>query len=238
LLSAIPSAREPEMLILALDTTTSCGSVALLEKTNLLAEINIFSGSSHSARLLRSVDELLRVNSVSIKDIEGFAVAVGPGSFTGIRIGLSTVKAFSLASGRPVAPVSTLEALAFKLRDFQGRLVCPVLDAKKGEIFAALFEFRAAGREAVIPEGAYKPDWFFSQLPGHRVISFLGSGTDVFREKIFAYLKDKARFPSRSAFLGYEVGLLGCEILKRGRGLSGEDLKPHYLRRSQAEEKR
>ncbi|MBM3285209.1 MAG: tRNA (adenosine(37)-N6)-threonylcarbamoyltransferase complex dimerization subunit type 1 TsaB [Candidatus Aminicenantes bacterium] len=226
------------MLLLALDTTTASGSVALLENARLLAEINAVSASSHSARLLRSVDELLRLNSVSIKDVEGLAVAAGPGSFTGIRIGLSTAKALALASGRPVASVSTLEALAFKLRDSQARLVCPILDAKKGEVFAALFEFQAGRLEEAIPQAAYKPDRFFSALPGHRVISFIGNGAEVFQEKIFAYLKDKARFPSRSTFIAHEVGLLGYKILKDGRGKSGDDLQPLYFRRSQAEEKR
>lgn len=226
------------MLILALDTTTASGSVALLEKTRLLAEMNAESGSSHSARLLRSVDRLLRLNSLAIKDIDGFAVAAGPGSFTGIRIGMSTAKALAFASGKLVAPVSTLKALAFKLRDSQVRLVCPILDAKKGEIFAALFEFRAKSCEEAIPQAAYRPDRFFAGLPTHRLVSFIGSGAEVFKEKIIAYLKDKARFPSRSFFIGYEVGVLGYEILKSGRGKGGDDLQPLYFRRSQAEDKR
>jgi tRNA threonylcarbamoyladenosine biosynthesis protein TsaB len=83
------------MVILALDTTTGSGSVALLEKTKLLGENNVETSGSHSARLLRSVDHLLRVNSLKIEDMSGFAVAAGPGSFTGIRIGLSTIKAFA-----------------------------------------------------------------------------------------------------------------------------------------------
>ncbi|MGQ9673892.1 MAG: tRNA (adenosine(37)-N6)-threonylcarbamoyltransferase complex dimerization subunit type 1 TsaB [Candidatus Aminicenantales bacterium] len=226
------------MLILALDTTTASGSVALLEKGKLLAEINTFSGISHSARLLRSVDELLHLSSLSIRKVEGFAVAIGPGSFTGIRIGLSTVKAFALASGKVVAPVSTLEALAFKLRDSQARLICPILDAQKGEIFAALVEFKAGGLVTILPPAAYKPDAFFSQLPAHRMVSFIGNGVDPFRKKIGAYLKDKARFPDRTLFLAHEVGLLGYELLKKGRGRSSDELEPLYLRRSQAEEKR
>ncbi len=226
------------MLILSLDTTTASGSVALLDKTRLLAETNAESSSSHSARLLRSVDGLLRLQSLKIKDVEGIAVAAGPGSFTGIRIGLSTAKALAFASGKPVAPVSTLKALALKLRESQARLICPLLDAKKGEIFAALFEYAVKSLKEIIPQAAYKPDRFLAELPTHRLISFIGSGAGVFKEKIFAYLKDKARFPSRSPFIAYEVGVLGYEILKRGRGLSGKDVQPLYFRRSQAEEKR
>jgi len=226
------------MRILALDTTTGSGSVALLENDRLVAEINAESGLTHSARLLRAVDHLLKQNGLDIKGIDGFAVAAGPGSFTGIRIGLSTVKAFAFASRKTVAPVSSLAALALKLRETQGRLLCPFLDAKKGEVYAALFETEGSRLKQAVREGAYGPDAFLSGLPAHRVIHFIGNGICVYREKIEAYLKDSARFSSRSLFIGYEVGLLGYDILKKGRGVSGEALEPLYYRRSQAEDKK
>ena len=104
------------MIILAIDTTTFTGSIALLKDTKLIAEVDIDSSSTYSERLLPAVDFLLKTNHLSIQNMDGFAVSVGPGSFTGIRIGLSTVKSFSYASGKPVAGVSTLKALAEKLR--------------------------------------------------------------------------------------------------------------------------
>ena len=169
--------------------------------------------------------------------MDGFALAAGPGSFTGIRIGLSTVKSFSYASGKPIAAVSTLKALGWKLRHPQTHLLCPLLDAKKGEIFGALFESRGWKFKEIVPQGAYLPDRFFSLLPSHRIIFFIGNGVDVYRDKIYEYLKDKARFPARSPFIACEVGHLGCELLKKGKGLSFEEVKPLYFRRSQAEEK-
>jgi tRNA threonylcarbamoyladenosine biosynthesis protein TsaB len=226
------------MRILALDTTTGSGSVALLENTRLLSEINAESALTHSARLLRAVDYLLKKNAVPIQDIDGFAVAAGPGSFTGIRIGLSTVKAFAFASRKPVAPVSSLAALALKLRETQGRLFCPFIDAKKSEVYAALFETEQGALKEVISEGAYGPDAFLSRLPAHRVVHFIGNGLDIYRDKVLAYLKDNARFSSRSLFIGYEVGLLGYDILKKGGGVSGEALVPLYYRKSQAEDKK
>jgi tRNA threonylcarbamoyladenosine biosynthesis protein TsaB len=226
------------MLILSLDTTTGSGSVALLDNTRLLIEINARSETTHSARLLRTVDFILKANGLEIKDIEGFAVAAGPGSFTGIRIGLSTVKAFAFASGKPVAPVSTLAALVLKLQESRGHLLCPLLDAKKGEIFAALFESRGKEFKEIIPQDAYAPDRFFSLLPAHRVIFFIGNGVEVYKDKILAYLKDKARFSSRSLFIAPEVGVIGYDLLKKGRGVSAEALEPLYFRRSQAEEKK
>ena len=179
------------MIILAVDTTTFTGSVALLKKTQLIAEVNIDSSSTYSERLLPSVDFLLKTNRLTIQDVEGFAVSVGPGSFTGIRIGLSTVKSLSFASGKPAAGISTLKALAEKLRHSQERLLCPLLDAKKGEIYAALFESRGDKLFEAVPQGAYSPDRFFSRLPSHRIISFIGNGVDVYKDKIFQYFKDK-----------------------------------------------
>jgi tRNA threonylcarbamoyladenosine biosynthesis protein TsaB len=226
------------MRILAMDTTTGSGSVAILDDGGLVAEINSHSPSSHSARLLRSVDHLLGLAAWTIRDIEGFAVAAGPGSFTGIRIGLSTIQAFAFASGKPVAPVSSLTALAVKLRDTGGRLLCPLLDAKKGEVYGALYEPDGRGLKEIIPQGAYGPDAFFSLLPAHRVVHFIGSGLGVYGEKLRSYLGDKARFSERSAFIGREVGVLGREVLKSGRGVRGEALEPIYFRKSQAEEKK
>jgi tRNA threonylcarbamoyladenosine biosynthesis protein TsaB len=226
------------MRILALDTTTGSGSVALLDGVRLVAEDNAEAATTHSARLLRAVDHLLKSNGLEAGDIEGFAVAAGPGSFTGIRIGMSTIKALAFASGKRVAPVSSLEALALKLRETAGRLFCPLIDAKRGEVFGVLFESRGHGLVEVIPQGAYAPDRFFSLLPAHRVVYFIGSGAGVFKEKILAYLKDKARFSARSHFIAYEVGALGYEALKKGQEVSGEALVPLYFRKSQAEEKK
>ena len=226
------------MRILALDTTTTSGSVALLDNAYPAGEISIEASLSHSERLLASIDFLLRQNGLKAEDMDGFAVAAGPGSFTGIRIGLSTVKAFAFASGKPVAAVSALEALAWKLRESPARLVAPVVDAKKGEIYSALFETGKKELEEIIPQGAYGPDRFLSLLPPRRIIHFLGSGVRVYREKIAAYLSDKARFSGRSTFIAAEVGMIGYEKLRKRQVVDFKALEPIYFRRSQAEEKK
>lgn len=224
------------MLILAVDTTTPHGSVALLENSNLLAEVSCVSSLTHSERLLPAVDLILSQRDLTIKDVEAFAVAAGPGSFTGIRIGLSTIKSFALASGNPVAPVSTLKALALKLKLPHNRLLCPLLDARKGEVYAALFEVRKGQLTEVVPQGVYSPDQLFTRLPSHRIVSFIGNGVNVWKEKIYEYFKDKARFSSRSLFIAYEVGLLGFGLLRQGKGKDFREIEPLYFRRSQAEE--
>ncbi|MGA2362625.1 MAG: tRNA (adenosine(37)-N6)-threonylcarbamoyltransferase complex dimerization subunit type 1 TsaB [Candidatus Aminicenantales bacterium] len=226
------------MLILAVDTTTPSGSVALLRDAELLGEFDLESPSTHSARLLRSVGFLLQANGLDIQAVDAYAVAAGPGSFTGIRIGLSAVKSLAFASGRMVAPVSTLEALASKIAAPPVRLACPVLDAKKGEIYAALFEVRASRLSEVIPQGAYDPEAFFARLPAHRVTSFIGNGLCIYRDKLLAHVRDKARFPRRSPFIAAEVGLIGHRMLLEGKGVPAGGLEPVYFRISQAEEKK
>jgi len=226
------------MLILAVDTTTPSGSVALLRDGAVLGEFDLESPSTHSARLLRSVDFILQANQLDIQAVDAYAVAAGPGSFTGIRIGVTAVKSLAFASGKPVAPVSTLEALASKIAASPVRLACPILDAKRGEIYAALFEVRSGRLTEAIPQGAYDPDAFFARLPLHRVASFIGNGLALYREKLLTYVRDKARFPRRSPFIAAEVGRLGHQLLLEGRGVGARDLEPIYFRKSQAEEKK
>jgi tRNA threonylcarbamoyladenosine biosynthesis protein TsaB len=226
------------MRILAVDTTTSSGSVALLENERLLGEFCLESPETHSARLFRAIDALLEAaGGLGVREVDGFAVAAGPGSFTGIRIGLGAVKSLAFASGKPVAPLSTLLALAMKPAAEGARLVCPLLDAKKEEIYAALFERRRAGLEELVAQGAYSPDAFFARLPARRVITFIGGGLEAYREKLAPHVRDKARISGRSPFIAAEVGRAGFRLIREGKGVSAAGLEPVYFRRSQAEEK-
>jgi tRNA threonylcarbamoyladenosine biosynthesis protein TsaB len=226
------------MRILALDTTTNYGSVAILDGSRLIAEVNSEASVSHSARLLKSIDHLLKLAAWDIEEIDVFAAAAGPGSFTGIRVGLSTIKALSFASGKPVAAVSSIAALAAKLRGTGGRLLCPLIDAKKGEVYGALYESTDKGLKEIIPQGAYDPDALFSLIPARRLVHFLGTGVDTYGQKIRKRFRDRAGFPDRSPFIAREVGVLGHDILAAGGGVRGEALEPIYFRKSQAEDKK
>jgi len=225
------------MYILAVDTCDTAGSAAVLKNKQVLGEINIDSPVTHSERLMDSIDFLLRRLNMDIRRIDGYAIAAGPGSFTGIRIGMSTVKSFSFSSGKPIATVSRLKALAYKLSGEGNRLICPFLDAKKNQVYAALYEKQIDGVKINIPEGSYYPDEFLSRLPSRRVIHFIGSGTDAYRENIRNRLKDCAVASGRSPFAAYEAGRLGYEMLKLNQGKDYRKASPIYLRKSQAEEK-
>lgn len=224
------------MIILSVDTTTPTGSVALLKDAAVLSEMNSDASLTFSERLLPSIHFVLQIHGLKSRDLDGFALAVGPGSFTGIRIGVSTIKSLAHASGKPVAPVSSLKALAWKLHMQGSRLCCPILDAKKGEVYTALFESKGHRLEEMIPQGAYTPDSFLSRLPSNRIVVFIGNGVGAYREKITGYLKDKARFSPRSLFIAREVGLLGFSLLKGKKGIRSWEVEPLYFRKSQAEE--
>ena len=130
------------MRVLAIDTSTMLGGVAVMDDLlGLVAEVRFNVKSTHSERLMTSVEYVLKQSGYTIADMDFFAVAIGPGSFTGLRIGLSTVKGFSYATGKPIVSVPTLEALAHNF-PFSQYLVCTMLDARKKEVYAALFKWK------------------------------------------------------------------------------------------------
>jgi len=224
------------MRILAVDTTTESASAALLEDGRTRAETGLDLFGSQSTRLLSAVDHLLGSLGWTARDLDGFAVSPGPGSFTGIRVGLSTVQAFAFASGKPIAAVSSLEALAWKHREAGARLVCPLLDAKKGEIYGALYEFRGGGMREAVSQRNDLPERFLAGLPKGRAVLFAGNGAVLCESLIRTKFKDKAWFSGRSRFIASEIGALGAALLADGKGLGPEQVAPLYFRRSQAEE--
>jgi tRNA threonylcarbamoyladenosine biosynthesis protein TsaB len=224
--------------ILAVDTTTGSGSAAVIEDGRVRAEIGVDSFGTHSTRLPAAIDALLGALLWTVRDMDGFAVAPGPGSFTGIRIGLSTIQAFAFASGKPIAPVSSLRAMAWKLRGDGVPLVCPLHDAKRGEVYAALFSFEKGRMKTIVPEGAYPPERFPALLPKGRKILFFGDGFRVIEPLLSKGWRDRALRSSRTPFIAAEVGLLGAEFIAAGKGIAPDALEPLYLRRSQAEEAR
>jgi len=226
------------MLVLAVDTTTRFGSVALVSEEKLIAEVNYASPSSHSRQVFQALDEVFKVAAEDLKHLDGLAVAAGPGSFTGIRIGLSLVKALALASKKPVARISALEALAWKLALPGVDLIVPMVDARKGEIFACAFKLVNSQLEEIIRPGAYDPEVFLGLLPGDHSIHFIGTGVNQFWPLINAGLGQRAKVTGRSCHIAAEVGKLGLEILNKGKGFLPEELEPIYYRKSQAEEKK
>ncbi|MBI5194838.1 MAG: tRNA (adenosine(37)-N6)-threonylcarbamoyltransferase complex dimerization subunit type 1 TsaB [Nitrospirae bacterium] len=222
------------MKILALETATMAGSAAIVSDEELIGEIRVNISVAHAERLMPSIEYLLNASRISIKDIDAFAVSIGPGSFTGLRIGLSTAKGFSYSTGRPIISVPTLDAFARTL-PFCPHFICPLLDARKNEVYAGLYKWERGICTKIVPETAINPADFLRQIKGPAV--FMGEGAKIYRKFIEDVLGDAALFapaakmiPSASA-----VGEIALEKLKEGTIADPVSLAPFYLRKSEAE---
>jgi len=226
------------MLILAIDTSTKSASIALLRDSDILSEIFVNLDVNHSVVLLPALDHLLRLSCIEPGEIDLFACTMGPGSFTGLRVGASTIKGLALATGRPIAGVSTLEALACNIPGSEIP-VCPMLDAKKDQVYTALYR---TGRDYTLEkiESERVTDVRgFLQCIDEEVI-FLGDGAVKYAGLISEMLPGKSYFASvcHQHVRAAVVGLLGKKKYSEGDLLDSVTFAPAYLRVSEAEMKR
>ena len=222
-------------LILALEPATAALGVALLRGQDLVDEVSASAGPA-AETLLPAVDSLLDRAGVALGELEAFAISIGPGSFTSLRVGIATVKGLAFESDLPVAPVSTLAALACAAGPTD-RLVVPMLDARRGEVYAAAYA-GASRREVVLPEGVYTPEALCAKIRPPCVL--VGEGAALCGEAIAAALGEGVALlpPPEGNASARHVGALGVEQLARGSWVLAAQLAPHYLRRAEAEVKR
>jgi tRNA threonylcarbamoyladenosine biosynthesis protein TsaB len=209
------------------------GSIAVVDGPEPLCELTFHMAEKHSAQLMPAVDYVLNAAGCGLDDLDGFAVALGPGSFTGLRIGMSTLKGLAAATSKPLVGVSTLEAMAWE-HPHCTRLICPMLDARMKEVYAAWFES---------PEGEV------SRLSGDLVMPvaellesekrdtlFLGTGAERYREEIVGIMGERAHFitPQAGGARASIVGFLGAEKLGRGEVADLDSLEPLYIREAAA----
>lgn len=218
------------MRVLAVETSTLAGGVALLDGTTVLGEYVLDVRRTHSERLMAAVDRLLGDAGFTVRDLQGLAVAIGPGSFTGLRIGISTVKGLAFALGLPVAGVPTLDAMAASL-PFAALPVCPVIDARKGEVYTSLYRWEGDGVRRIWDYLALSPDELSARLDEPVIV--LGDGAVSVRSPHARLAPPARRHPSPAT-----VGWLGLERLRAGETIAPADLVPLYLRPSEAELKR
>jgi tRNA threonylcarbamoyladenosine biosynthesis protein TsaB len=223
------------MRLLAIDTSTQTGGVAVLEGETTRAAVHTTSPKTHAGRLMAAVDATLKMADTTMDDIDGFAVTTGPGSFTGLRIGIGAVKGFALATGKPVAGVSTLDVLAHQLSVFSGR-ICPLLDARKGQIYTALYRSTGTGEWKAIEEPcvADPGEWLKRVDPP---CLFAGDGLNQYKGLVERTYGMEARFapaPLNSLHAGV-VGWLGMRQIEGGKATDAARISPCYVRKSDAE---
>ena len=214
------------------------GAVALLEAGSVVAESRLSVAVTHGERLMAAIDGVLRAARWELADVEAFAVALGPGSFTGLRIGLSTVKGLAFATGKPVVGVPTLDALAWRL-PYCAYPVCPILDAKKNEVYAALYRTLDGRLEVLEAPRAVAPATLAAELRAttEGPVVFVGDGVGRFAPVLGEILGTRAclapadlRVPS-----AVTVGELAGWALERGETADAASLVALYLRPSEAE---
>ena len=223
------------MSVLALDTSTLVSSVALVNQTTLLAEITLQIRKTHSEQLMPHIAELMAFAGLQPTDLQAVAVSIGPGSFTGLRIGLATAKALAYAQHIPIVGVSTLEALAYSL-PVPGILIAPMLDAQKDNVYHALYRWNGTNLETVVPASVGNIDEVLSSLSALELPVFLlGEAAIQYSDKISDYPRLMKTPPQLIAARAANIGMVGLNMISRGITHSVMELEPVYIRRSEAE---
>ena len=227
------------MKILGLDSSGLVASVAVVQDDLLLCEYTVNYRKTHSQTLLPMLDELCRMTELSLEDLSAIAVAAGPGSFTGLRIGSATAKGLGLALDKPLVAVPTLEALAYNLCGMEG-IICPVMDARRNQVYTGIYRFEGQQLVTVEDQMAVPAEELLEKLNGYgEKVTFLGDGVPVLRESIgLLKVPCTEAAPHQNRQRAGAVAALGGKYFKEGRIQSAQEHRPEYLRVSQAERER
>lgn len=222
------------MYILGIETATKTGGVAIVSENGVLAEYTLNIEVTHSERLMSTVDRVLKATGFTLANIDGYGVSIGPGSFTGLRIGLSTIKGLAFATGKPVAAVPTLRALAWNI-PFSRYPVCPLLDARKKEVYAGLYRYDGGNYVQEMPDAVISLAEMAGKIAGE--ILFTGEGARLFTGDIQRSFGDRAHFAPLSSSVpsAASVAEIALMMLKAGQQTDPDELVPMYIRRPEAE---
>jgi tRNA threonylcarbamoyladenosine biosynthesis protein TsaB len=223
------------MIVLALDTTTRAGSAALLRNGDVLAGLSGDPALTHGQRLPGELVRLLDDARIPLAEISLLAVAAGPGSFTGLRVGIATIQGLAVATGTPVVPVSTLEALARAAADRGvGGLIVPWMDAQRGEVYSAVYD--STGKHVLLEPSALPPAQTLERIEAFtasRPLHFLGDGAVRYAAAIEEALGQRARIDPGVPRLAVPIARIALD--DPARALSPHAIAPVYVRRPDAE---
>ncbi|MCI5503112.1 MAG: tRNA (adenosine(37)-N6)-threonylcarbamoyltransferase complex dimerization subunit type 1 TsaB [Anaerobutyricum sp.] len=225
------------MKILAFDSSGLVASVAILEEEQLIAEYTLNYKKTHSQTLLPMLDEIVKMTELDLNEIDAIAVAAGPGSFTGLRIGSATVKGLGLALNKPIVSVPTLEGIAYNLYGTDA-LICPMMDARRKQVYTGLYEFNGKKFQIIADQTACPVEEILDRCNefGRKVI-FLGDGVPVYQDMI----KDKIQveYDFAPAHMNRQragaLGMRAFDYIREEKLESAAEHAPVYLRKSQAE---
>lgn len=238
------------MKLIGIDSSGLVASVAIMEDDKLVAEYTVNNKKTHSQTLLPMLEEIVQSTGLDMKEVDAIAIAAGPGSFTGLRIGSATAKGLGLALKKPIVPVSTVDALAYNMYGTDC-LVCPIMDARRNQVYTGIYEFVKEDDEStafckhqlnVIKEACAVPVEEIAQALNEtgREVIFLGDGVPVFAEQLKTLMNVKYSFAPAHLALQKAgcVASLGMEKFRNGIYEDAAMHSPEYLRLSQAERER
>jgi tRNA threonylcarbamoyladenosine biosynthesis protein TsaB len=221
------------MKLLAIETSTLTGSIAVVENDKVLIELTLQVEETHSSQLLPAIEYVLKIGDSSADSLDGFAVAAGPGSFTGLRIGMSAAKGLAVAASKPLVAISTLEAMAW-IFPFSGYPLCPMIDARMKEVYGAWFHAENGKIIRETEDLVLAPKKMIERVRGQTI--FFGSGALRYKEEIVDKLGELALFPAQQivgARAGI-VGMLAAEKLQEGAASDLAAVEPIYIRQALA----
>lgn len=225
------------MIVLALDSSSIVATVALMEDHKLLGEYSTHHKKTHSQKLMPMIAELLESCELKMEDVDLVAVAEGPGSFTGLRIGVATAKGLAHAMNIPVVGISTLDALAFNLPFCHG-LICPILDARRAQVYTGVYKWDGEELYAVeAPEAVALETLMEKLVLRPEKIIFLGDGVEQNKDVLVQSLGDRAVFAPNTVNMprASSVAQLALQKAQAGELQNYFELTPEYLRKSEAE---
>ena len=230
------------MLILALDSTAQVGSVALCQDETLIAEYTINTGNTHSETLLPMVESVLKIAGHTVNDVDLFVCTAGPGSFTGVRIGASTIKGMAFGKNKPCIGVSTLEALALNGVILDG-ILCPAMNARRQQVYNALFACDSTTLYRLCEDRALAITELGEELMQKypdRPVYLMGDGAKLVYDALSETMGERLiLLPERMIHQsGYNTAMAGLRLYRDGVATTDAELAPVYLRPSQAERMR
>ncbi|MBR2188595.1 MAG: tRNA (adenosine(37)-N6)-threonylcarbamoyltransferase complex dimerization subunit type 1 TsaB [Eubacterium sp.] len=240
------------MKLLAIDSSGLVATVALLDGDLITAEYTINYKKTHSQTLLPMIDEITEMTELDLSSLDGIAVAGGPGSFTGLRIGSATAKGLGLALDLPLISVPTLDALAFNLCGMNG-IVCPMMDARRSQVYTGIYRFSGNEMETLMPQAPMAVEEIAEKInqiaretaktaagTQPEEVVLLGDGVPVYQEKLDALLTVPYRIapPHHARQRAAALAVLAVRYMKEGKIQTAEEHAPDYLRLSQAERER
>lgn len=228
------------MKVLGIDSSGLVASVAIVEDDILLAEYTVNYKKTHSQTLLPMLKEIGDMINLDLNSLDAIAIAAGPGSFTGLRIGSATAKGLGLALDKPIIPVPTVDGLAYDLWGTD-KIVCPIMDARRNQVYTGIYEFCDGKLQILENQMAVSVTEIAEKLNAlGREVIFLGDGVPVYRKTLAEVMKIPYSFaPAHmNRQRASAVAVLGAQYYVQGRAESAMEHKPDYLRLSQAERER